>query len=81
MKNYSIFRAFFSILITAAIAATVFLFFSPGEDLNTAATKYLSAPVNSDNVVLPTLLPNDQSRIGLVAGHWDLTQDTYVVLN
>ena len=70
MKKYSVIKAVFTILLTAAVASTVFLFFSPGQDVNT----YLAGNNSSGNTEnpeqLPTLLPNDQSRIGLVAGHW-----------
>ena len=72
MKSYSPFRAIFLIIFTAAVAASVFMFFSPGEDINIYLDGTLSKTElpEDDEVIIPTLLPNDQSRIGIVAGHW-----------
>jgi N-acetylmuramoyl-L-alanine amidase len=70
MKKYSIFRAIFTILLTAGIASTLFLFFTPGEDLNTYIGNLNPASQVIDRELQPTLLPNEQSRIALVSGHW-----------
>ncbi len=72
MKSYSPFRAIFLIILTAAIAASIFMFFSPGDDINIYLKSNLSktALPEDGEVFIPTLLPNDQSRIGIVAGHW-----------
>lgn len=72
MKTLSPFRAIFIILITAIISATVFIFFSPGQDIDLYLYNQLlkSTPDQKENAELPVVLPNDQSRIGIVAGHW-----------
>ncbi len=70
MKQYSIGKIIFSVLFTAAITATVLIYFTPGQDIN----KYLNEKQIESNEVysekMPTLLPNEQSRIGIVSGHW-----------
>ena len=72
MKPITPFRAIFIILVTAIITATVLIFFSPGQDIDLYLNNQFSKPRTDQKEPseLPTLLPNDQSRIGIVAGHW-----------
>ncbi len=66
MKKISVFRAIFTILATALFAAVFLLYFSADQNF-----RFLSAePEQTLPEILPTLLPNDQNRIGIVAGHW-----------
>lgn len=66
-KGYSFFRALGTILITAAAAAGILIFFSPNEDYSRNS---LFAKPESTIEVTPTEPINNQERIGLIAGHW-----------
>lgn len=66
MKKISVFRALITILSTAAFTALFLLYFSANQSLTFQVER--SNPEESE--IHPTLLPNDQNRIGIVAGHW-----------
>ncbi len=72
MNKTSPFQAILLIIFTAAIAATFFIFFTPGEEIGSYLDGGSRNPGknNPDSDLHPTLLPNEQSRIGIVAGHW-----------
>ncbi|NMA12848.1 MAG: hypothetical protein GX933_06690 [Chloroflexi bacterium] len=70
MKKYSILRSITTILVTAVIAATILVYFTPGEDISSIAPILRNTPQSATDGQLPTLLPNEQSRIGIIAGHW-----------
>ena len=70
MKRYSILRSIMTILVTAVIAATILVYFTPGEDFTSISPLTRNNPQPVADSQLPTLLPNEQSRIGIIAGHW-----------
>lgn len=67
MKNYTVFHALFTILATATFAATLLIYFSANPQ--SSLTDFAVEVVDPD-ALHPTLLPNDQNRIAIVAGHW-----------
>lgn len=66
MKKISPLRALFTILSTAAFTALFLLYFSANQPLIQPSDR-ANPSLNEPH---PTLLPNDQNRIGIVAGHW-----------
>ncbi len=72
MNKTSPLQTILLIIFTAAIAATFFVFFTPGEEMGLFMSGNNTSLSGSGQKTDPNtaFLPNEQSRIGIVAGHW-----------